>query len=138
MTQNQTAIIGLAHIGIVTEDIEASKTFYRDVLGFTLTNDEALVRETGTTLLAFLEAGDCKIELVQPADRTNVANRPLGQVEHVAMSVRDIDRVAQRLKEKGIAFEAEEPSRLDILGGAKSIFFQGPDGERLELFEVLA
>lgn len=138
MTQNQTAITGLAHIGIFTQDIEASKAFYRDILGFTLTNDEALVREAGTTRLAFLEAGDCKIELVQPADLASVVNRPPGQVDHVAMSVRDIDVVAQRLKERGIAFDGEEPSRLEILGGAKSIFFQGPDGERLELFEVLA
>ncbi len=138
MTQGNAGITGLAHIGIFTQDVDKAKAFYQDVLGFALTNEEALVGDKGTTRLAFLEAGSCIVELIQPADPSSVADRPAGRVDHVAMAVKGIDEVAERLKTKGIAFDTEEPSSLKILGGAKNIFFQGPDGERLELFEVLA
>ena len=69
MTEQQGRITGLAHIGIFTQDIDKSQAFYQDVLDFTLTNEEAM--ENGTRL-AFLEAGTCIIELIQPGDPSSI------------------------------------------------------------------
>jgi hypothetical protein len=42
------------------------------------------------------------------------------------------------LKAKGIVFETEEPIVIDkLFNGARIIFFRGPSGERLELFEFM-
>ena len=133
VTEQQGRITGLAHIGIFTQDIDKSQAFYQDVLDFTLTNEEAM--ENGTRL-AFLEAGTCIIELIQPGDPSSIADRPNGRVDHVAIAVEGIEALAERLKTKGVQFETDAPGSAPICGGIKNIFFPGPDGERLEFFET--
>ncbi len=131
-------IQGLAHIGVFSQDIDRAKDFYINTLGFQLTNEEVLEQPNGSTRLAFLKAGSCVIELIQPADVSTIKDRQHGRVDHIAMAVSGIDEIAKALTAQGVAVESEEPSTADICGGAKTIFFKGPDGERLELFEHLA
>ena len=122
-------ILGLAHIGVKVRDIEASIRFYRDVLGFQLTSRQDL----GATHLAFLNIGTCLIELVQ---KETYEERTAGQVDHIAMEVRDIDQLVCRLIEKNVKFLSNEINVApDLLDGVKNIFFVGPDGERFEFFE---
>jgi lactoylglutathione lyase len=118
-------ITGLAHIGIFVKDMDASIDFYKR-LGFVLdTEENAGVR------LAFLSAGTCLIELIEQPD----AARPAGAVDHVAVTVDDLDAAILRAAENGIEIDASTVRSLDILGGVKNVFFSGPDGERLEFFE---
>ncbi|NLG23788.1 MAG: VOC family protein [Clostridiales bacterium] len=124
-------IVGLAHIGIRVRDMEVSKKFYIDALGFELT-DEC---QMGATKLAFLNIGDCKIELIQPAD---YAERVPGQIDHIAVEVTEIEPLVCRLIEKGVRFDTDQISDAPgLLGGVRNIFFSGPDGERIEFFEYL-
>ena len=122
-------IVGLAHIGVRVSDMDASIRFYTEVLGFELTHRQML----GTTELAFLNIGTCLIELIHPA---NFEPRQAGQVDHIAMEVKDIEMLVCRLIEKRVPFLSnninDAPALLD---GVKNIFFTGPDGERFEFFE---
>ena len=125
-------ITGLAHIGIMVKDMEASIRFYRDVLGFELTEQA----QVGASKLAFLNIGTCLLELVQAAD---YAPRPTGVVDHIAIEVTDIENLVCQLTEHRIAFLSDSIATLASLqGGVKNIFFTGPDGERLEFFEHLS
>lgn len=124
-------ITGLAHIGIRVRDMEASIRFYVDTLGFTLTD----THQAGPTKLAFLNIGTCLIELIQPAQYDE---RTPGQIDHIAVEVKDIEHLVCRLVEKNVRFLSNEIGTMDtLLGGVKNIFFTGPDGERFEFFEYL-
>ncbi|MBQ2957588.1 MAG: VOC family protein [Clostridia bacterium] len=122
-------IVGLAHIGVRVSDMEKSIKFYTEVLGFELTSQQIL----GTSHLAFLNIGTCLIELIHPA---NYVAREAGQIDHIAMEVKDIDMLVCRLIEKGVPFLSNSINDAkDLLDGVKNIFFTGPDGERFEFFE---
>jgi len=125
---NKGKITGLAHIGVFVKDIEKSKDFYKR-LGFTLDKEE----ET-TVKLAFLSAGTCLIELVEKSD---IPPRAAGSIDHVAVVVDDITAAIENVKAQGIAIDASTIATMPILGGIKNVFFEGPDGERLEFFEYL-
>jgi len=122
---------GLAHIGIMVKDIDVSKEFYVDKLGFILTDE---VNMDNGVRLAFLNVGTCLLELVQTPDHSP---RGAGAVDHVAIEVEDIETLVCKLVEKQINFLTNEIAEVPILGGIKNIFFTGPDGERLEFFEYL-
>ena len=123
---NKGNIKGLAHIGVFVKDIDKSIDFYKR-LGFTLDKTESIhIR------LAFLSAGTCLVELVEQKD---MAARVPGTVDHFAMEVDDINAAIERAKANGIDIDASTVSFVDILGGVKNVFFEGPDGEKLEFFE---
>ena len=118
-------ITGLAHIGVFVQDMDKSIDFYKR-LGFTLDKEENVgIR------LAFLSAGTCLIELVEKND---IPMRDAGVVDHVAVIVDDIEAAIANAKANGINIDGEVSS-VPILGGVKNVFFEGPDGERLEFFE---
>ncbi|MCL2404772.1 MAG: VOC family protein [Defluviitaleaceae bacterium] len=119
-------ITGLAHIGVFVKDMDKSIDFYKR-LGFTLDKEEQLgIR------LAFLSAGTCLIELVE---KTDIPTREAGVVDHVAVVVDDIEAAIDNAIANGINIDASLISEVPILGGVKNVFFEGPDGERLEFFE---
>jgi len=119
-------VTGLAHIGILVKDIDKSIAFYKQ-LGFTLDKEE-----NPSVRMAFISAGNCLIELIEQKD---LPKRPAGVVDHVAVVVDDIEDAIENAKAQGIDIDASQINSADILGGIKNIFFEGPDGERLEFFE---
>ena len=119
-------ITGLAHIGIFVRDIDKSIDFYKR-LGFTLDAEEQ-----PSIRLAFLSAGNCLIELVEKKDEPA---RNAGVVDHIAVVVDDIDAAIANANENGIQIDASQVGTMTILDGIKNVFFEGPDGERLEFFE---
>ena len=120
-------IKGLAHIGLMVKDMETSVHFYRDLLGFTVT-DEANVGSH----LVFCNNGNCYLELIQPKE---YAARVPGQFDHVALEVKGIEELRAFLAENGVNVPEKANFAGNILGGVYNIFFNGPDGERIELFE---
>ena len=119
-------VTGLAHIGVFCKDIEKSKAFYAN-LGFTVDKEENVgIR------LAFLSAGNCLVELVEQKD---IPARTAGIVDHIAMVVDSVDEAIKNAHNHGIEVDASTVASMDILGGIKNVFFEGPDGERLEFFE---
>lgn len=130
---------GLAHIGVFTADMEGSLAFYRDVLGMEISYQKDLVHPGGTTRLGFVNAGSLIVELIQPSDTKGIIEKENGIVDHIAIEVAGIDGIIQRLKDHGVALESDEAVKLpDLYNGVKNIFFSGPNGERLELFEFSA
>ncbi len=122
-------VTGLAHIGVKVKDIEASKKFYTELLGFQIDDENDL----GRVKLAFLSNGNCLIELIS-AD--SVPSEP-GQIDHICVEVEGIDELVAELKGKGIAFDGDVSYSAAIRGGIKNIFFKGPDGERIEFFDYM-
>ena len=126
---NTGKITGLAHIGIFVKDIERSIDFYKR-LGFTLDKEEQ-----PSIRLAFLSSGNCLIELIEQKE---MPPRTAGTVDHVAMVVDNIDAAIKNAKANGIEIDSSLVNSVDIMGGIKNVFFEGPDGERLEFFEYLS
>jgi lactoylglutathione lyase len=113
------------HIGIMVSDLERSIAWYQRVLGLKLADR----RNLGQTQLAFLEAENTQIELIQDGG----AYPGEGVVNHVAFVVDDIEAAVGRLRAAG-AEPGDGQVRL-IWGGGKVFFCEGPDGEVLELIQ---
>lgn len=129
---------GLAHIGIFITDLARSKAFYGDVLDFETVYECGLKENDGTTTkIAFVKNGNLVLELVETA---NPQKRADGWVDHVALAVEDIESVQKMLSERGVVFETEAPvfGQNVFPNGTKWLTFRGPDGEHLEINEVLA
>lgn len=126
---------GLAHIGVFTGDMEKSLDFYCNKLGM----EHYYSCDLGKTLLRFVRAGSCIIELIQPDGYAG--GRPAdGIVAHIAIEVEDIRSVVADLKAKGVQFSTEDVAVLPVLfpTGSTNIFFTGPNGESLELYEYIS
>lgn len=129
-------VTGLAHIGIIVKDTQRSVGFYTEALGFECYFSAEVPGGSGATKLTFLRRGTCVIELIEPPQATE---RQTGPVDHIALLVSSMEAVMERLSKRGVTFETERPKELPMLfdNGVKSIFFRGPDGERIELSEEL-
>lgn len=128
--------LGLGHIGIIVKDIDVSKKFYCDNLNFELIHENTLAGDDGVTKLAFVTTGGCTLELIQkPAH----SQRTDGHVDHIAFKVKDIENTWKQLKAKGIVFTTEDITTAPGLfeKGDRWILFRGPDGELLEINEIL-
>lgn len=122
---------GLGHIGVYISDVEKSCAFYQKI-GFEVA---AQYQRPNGVVLTFVKAGSCVIELIRPVDPALIG-RPAGIVDHICMRVENIEAAVSALKKAGIIpADASINTMSDVLGGSRNIFFPGPDGERLELFE---
>ncbi|MBR3296089.1 MAG: VOC family protein [Clostridia bacterium] len=120
----------LAHFGLYVKDMEVSKRFYMEVLGFEFkfeTGPESKVK------LCFLTSGSCEIELIEKKDLT----REDGLFDHLCLRVDDIEKAVEDLKKHGVEITGEITTMPHVFNGIKNIFFRGPDGERLEFNEFL-
>ena len=126
---------GLAHICIFTDDIEKSKRFYVDNLGFKVTYETEIMREDGVMKYALVRLGNLPIELLQKPDGTRSEDSGKGKIDHFAIEVEEIEAVVALLRERGVVFTTEVFTRESLLGGIKGAFFTGPNGENIELFE---
>lgn len=124
-------VTGLAHIGVVVKDVEVSKKFYMENLGFKLDDENDL----GRVKLAFISNGNCLIELICHATPHEISGVPV--VDHICMEVEGIDELVDDLKAKGIEFEGPVSYSAAIRGGVKNVFFRGPDSERIEFFQYM-
>ena len=128
-------ITGLSHIGIKTMDSEKSVDFYKNILGFSHYYHYEM--ESGTKL-DFLRCGGCIVELIySPAFDESVLNCE-GTVAHVALEVLNIDSLVASLKKAGVdTWKSDAVGEMPKLfpTGSRNIFFKGPSGELLELFE---
>lgn len=116
----------IEHIGIKAQDIERSIDFYSDVLGFKLMKRV----KPGEVELAFMSLADTVIELVEMKDPAACRD---GLVNHLALKTEDIFAAAGHLKRHGV--ELLSPAPVSLGEGRFNLFFRGPSGEKLELFQ---
>lgn len=120
---------GFSHVGLYVSDMQKSIGFYTGVLDF----EVELFSERYHC--AFIRYRDVRIELIEWAEG---AAKGEGVIPHIAFDVSDIESVAQRLRDRGIAFKKPMVITVPLFpNGSSFIHFAGPDGEGLELTERL-
>ncbi len=120
----------LEHIGIMVKNMEESIRFYTEVLGMELNRRSIVNEQLELVFLNFPGQESVEVELVGRWDKSFVDS---GIVNHLALTVENIEDELRRLKEYGVTLIDEEP-RI-VMNGVKIAFFFGPNGERLELFQ---
>ena len=133
-------VTGLNHIGIFTDSRDASVKFYKDMLGFeevfTVDNEN----DSGL-LITLVKKGDCILEILEPTiTDQNIVSSATASMNHIAVACKDVKKLVQDLKAKGIQFETEETAYVPGFGRPDTdieiIFTRGPAGERIELYET--
>lgn len=120
----------LEHIGIMVKNMEESIRFYTEVLGMELNRRSIVNEQLELVFLNFPGQESVEVELIGRWDESFVDS---GIVNHLALTVENIEDELRRLKEYGVTLIDEEP-RI-VMNGVKIAFFFGPNGERLELFQ---
>ena len=119
-------VVGFHHVHLLSADPEATMAWYEDVFGgerqLLLGRSEAL--RFGQVWLPIRQAEG-------PLEKTQGR-----AVDHLGFRVPDLAAVAMRAK--GISFQVEPRPFTDPLGQQKMIsLFEGPDGVRIEVLEVV-
>ena len=118
---------GLQHIGVPTNDIEATLRFYT-ALGF----EVAHRADNNGEQVAFLRLGDLTVETYQNGRAVGQA----GAVDHIAINVTDVDEarhIADAMK-----LEVIEEGQLPFwTNGVKYFTILGPNREKLEFNQYL-
>ncbi|MGB3898485.1 MAG: methylmalonyl-CoA epimerase [Mesorhizobium sp.] len=94
----------LNHVAIAVPDLESATALYRDTLGASVSQPQAL-QEHGVTVV-FVDVGNTKIELLQPLGEGSpiaafLEKNPAGGMHHVCYEVDDIIAARDRLKAGG-------------------------------------
>ena len=104
-------IKGLDHIGIAVKNLDEALEIYEGILGLEVEN--VCVFQEQKVKIAFLLAGETRIELLEPLDNEGPVARFIEKrgegVHHLAFGVADIEGALQSIKEKGIALADETP-----------------------------
>ncbi|KGM46210.1 methylmalonyl-CoA epimerase [Neobacillus niacini] len=125
------------HIGIAVRSLETTLPFYTEVLRLPLLGIEEV--ESQKVRVAFLKAGETKIELLEPTTEDStiahfIEKRGEG-MHHIALGVNSIEERIIEMKEKGIRMIDQEP-RMGA-GGAHIAFMhpKSASGVLVELCE---
>ena len=138
----------IGHTGVTVSDIDASIAFYRDVLGFPVSQKVHVGGPIFATLtgvpdaeidVAFVHAPGHEIELLCYLNPARVPSR-LRPCDpgflHICLKVSDIDAVVRSVSDHG--FEAVSPIQTVPDGpaaGLRAIYVRDPDGVVLELIQ---
>lgn len=122
---------GVQHIGLPTNDIEATIDFYRQ-LGFFVAL--RTVNEAAKEQVAFLKLKNLTIEAYETGAATGVS----GAIDHIALDVADVDAVFQGAKDEGLNLLHREVQFLPFWErGVRFFTIQGPNGEKLEFSQIM-
>ena len=107
------AVLGVHHIGIAVEDLDAAIATYAALFGATVEHRER-VEEQGVEA-ASLHVGASRIELLQPLGPETPVGKFLAKrgpgMHHVAFETEDVAAELARLKADGAQVIDEEPRR---------------------------
>ena len=135
----------LTHIGVCVSDMERSKRFYCDVLGFRFVRELRLEGEPCDTLLrlrdvkihlVYIERDGFQLELLHysspasPKPAPPHAMNDLG-FTHLSLLVPNLDEATAKLEAAGVEVMRSTLVRVGENGGA--VFARDPDGLLVEL-----
>ena len=141
------SVQAICHIGICVKDLEHSRAFYRDVLGFKELTRLEVDDDTSKKFLEvddlklrciFLERDGLRIELMSYGDSTTGKGEisPIYErgLTHFAIRVHDVDEMVARIEAAGGEILRHTEIRNEAYQ-SHCIFAKDPDGVRLELIE---
>lgn len=112
-------IKGLNHVAIVVPDLQAAaarlKAVYGLEIGEVRANDEQGVR------LAYVELGNARIELMEPARPDSpvakfLERNPRGGIHHFCLAVDSVDAIAETLSASGARVLGDGKAQLNVHG----------------------
>jgi catechol 2,3-dioxygenase-like lactoylglutathione lyase family enzyme len=125
----------MEHFLVLTDDIDATRTFYRDVLGFQdgarpdlgfpgywLYLAETPVIHIADFVAYTAHSNRLGIPVTRPAAGT-------GPLDHVAFNGSNYEEIADRLQRHGLAYHPHDSPAI----GLRQIFIEDPNGLKLEL-----
>ncbi len=141
-------IQGFSHIGIAVKDLDRSRRFYTDVLGFTqlyqldFENNEvaATMEQEGVFRSAMLIRKDIRVELLQWVDVPVTGpgqRRPMTElgVTHLCFRVENIDEFTDAVVAAGGNVVEQTRTVLGDPAAPRLIYLTDPDGTRIELMQ---
>ncbi|MCG7345419.1 methylmalonyl-CoA epimerase [Sporosarcina sp. ACRSL] len=110
------------HIGIAVKNIYEALPYYIETLGLQLLGMEEV--ESQKVKVAFIDAGNCKLELLEPIGEDGAISKFLEKrgegIHHIAFGVTDIRTRMEELKEHGVQLLDSQPR--PGAGGAEVAF----------------
>jgi len=119
-------VTGLHHVSLIVADTQRALDFYQGILGLEIDPTRPALAFPGVWLVL----GDRQLHLLELPNPDPVAERPAhgGRDRHTAVSVSDLDGLAQRLEQANIPFTKSR-------SGRRALFCRDPDGNAWELIE---
>jgi len=123
------------HIAIAVRNLEEGLKIYRDLLGLKIM--EVKVVEDEGVKIAFLDAGDLKVEVMEPLGKDTPVGRFLSKrgegMHHIAFLVTDLDEILMKVKSFGLRLTGEPKPRE----GGRYVFLhpKSTHGVLIELIE---
>ena len=123
-------VLGVAHMAIYVKDLDKTRKFYEEFLGFG--EPFTLPKKTGGGVrIAFVKVNDHQyFEIFNESDRGE------GQLNHISFYTDDADRMYRYLKSKNIVVMSDKGSVGKGQTGNKNFNVQDPDGHIVELATV--
>ncbi len=119
-------IVGVAHIGLKTDDIAAARKFYGGVLGF---GEFTLDDPPGTLLLSYFKVNDHQYIEVFP----NLNDPKEDRLSHISFETSDAEQLRAYLASRGV----KVPEKLEpMLDGNRGFDVFDPDGHDVEFVEL--
>jgi lactoylglutathione lyase len=126
-------IRAIAHWALKVSDLERSLAFYRDTLGFQ--EMMRLHRDNGDVWLVYLRVTDTQFVELFPGGVGSVApGAEVTAMNHICLQVESIEIAAEALRKLDVPLTTEPKLGLD---GNNQCWFQDPDGNRIELMQML-
>jgi methylmalonyl-CoA/ethylmalonyl-CoA epimerase len=106
-----TEIKRIHHVAILVKDLDASLSFWRDILGLSPASSTDVPEEGAR--ITFLPIGESQVELVQPTTSNSGLSRYLDKhgpgIHHLCLEVADLSEIIARLKSKQVRLINDEP-----------------------------
>ena len=132
---SETRMKKVDHIGIAVKDLNAVLPYYTDTLGLPLLKIEEV--ESQKVRVAFIDAGNVKLELLEPMDEHGAIFKFLEKkgegIHHIAFGVVDIEQRMEELRENGVRLLSDKPN--PGAGGAMVAFLH-PKSSNGVLYEL--
>ena len=121
-------IVGVAHIGLKTKDLAASREFYGHYLGFQ--EPFSLDKPTGGLMLTYFKVNDHQYIEVFPELKSDTEDR----LSHIALETTNIQQLRDYLASKGVKVPDKLKTGLD---GNVSMMLKDPDGHNVEFVQYM-
>lgn len=124
-------LTGIQHIGIPTNDIEETITFYKK-LGFEIALQ--MVNKEADEKVAFLRLNTLVIETYE----NKAAKMESGAIDHIAIDVKDVESVYQWINENDMNTTKDILHFLPFWeNGVRFFTIEGPNKEKIEFSQYL-